>query len=77
MEGAYTHYVDRAGKYFLEGFVDGSYCLDNAVASAKDRRLLATTVAVAPAVTIAVVPGLTGGMKTVAERVFLESWGDR
>ena len=22
-------------------------------------------------------PGLTGGMKTVAERVFLESWGDR
>ena len=53
----------------LRALLTESYCLNRAVASAKDRRSLETSAAVAPGVMIAVAPGFTGGVKTVAERV--------
>ena len=46
-----------------------SYYLNSAVASVKDRCLLAMTKAEAPEVIILVAPGLAGGKKAVAERV--------
>ena len=45
------------------------YCLNSGVASVKDRRSLAMAAAVAPAVMIAVAPGLNRGTKLVAERM--------
>ena len=50
-----------------------SYCLNSAVASVKNQRSLAATVAVAPAVMIVVAPGLTRGIKAVLERVLYTS----
>ena len=46
-----------------------SYCLNSTVESVKYWRLMVMTAAVAPAVKIAVAPGLTVGMKAVGERV--------